>query len=441
MRTIIRFIKNRIPCLISLSFLMACMILFTGTVFAAGSYSVSGTYSASDSQGGSVDVGETTYKIYHVADFDKDNPAMFKFLEQYSNVGAGLNFTKKQFGEEGKSDEEAVQWREAWMDSAETISNYVQESDLKGTYKSSDGKFQFTGLENGLYLLTGSSSEITDDAGNKIYLWPRPMYVMILNGDAEVSMKPASETAEKYTVYKTWEGIPEDREKLVKPVSIDVKIFYGGTDDSHLKETVTLDEGNDWTYSWYVGKDENDPSKWIVQEVLTDDMKDTFTVSTIENYSEETRTKVINIKNTYDRKDLEIVKTLSDYISQGNTEQGFVFMVTAYAGGKEQFSRFVGITFAEQDGATDKVILKDISKEVDRIVVKEVYSGNYTPDEAEKEAVFEGTEDGEGIWKVSFTNSNPDETPTFDTGIINKYSITGNGTFSFKGSEGSGSAD
>lgn len=440
MKTLIRFIKKRIPCLIISSVLAACMILLTGTVFAAELYSVNGTYSAAESQG-SISVGETTYKIYHVADLDKDHPALFKFLDQYSSVGAGLNFTKKQFGEEGKSDEEAVNWREAWMDSAETISNYVRESDLKGTYRSSDGKFRFTGLENGLYLLTGSSSEITDANGNIVYLWPRPMYVMIRDGNAEVSMKPASETADKYTVYKTWEGIPEDREKLVKPASVSVKIFYGGTDESHLKETVTLDEGNDWTYSWYAGKDEDDPSRWFVQEVMTDDMEDDFTVSMIENYSDASSTKVINIKNTYDRKDLEIVKTLSDYISQGNTRQGFVFRVTGYTGGKEQFSRFVGITFAEQDNATDKVIMKDISKAVDRIVVEEVYSGNYEPDKAEKEAVFEGTEDGKGVWKVSFTNSHPDETPTFDTGIINKYSITGDGIFSFKGTDVSGPAE
>lgn len=323
------------------------------------------------------------------------------------------------------------------MSSAETLSNYVKEDDLVGTVKSSDGKFRFTGVDEGLFLLTGTSNSVTAD-GKTTYWWPRPMYVRVLANDdiVEVEMKPNSENAIHFTVHKSWDKIPDDMTEMVKPDSINVRIYYGATDEEHLKETVTLNDQNDWMYSWDAEKGETDSSKWFIQEDTTG-MEDTFDVEHTERYDEASMSKVIDIKNVYDRKDLEIVKTMKDYVRQGNTKQTFVFQVVCYAGDEQVLTKFVGVTFGENDDE-DKALVSNIPKNVDKIEVTETYSGNYKPDAKTKEAKLEGTEDGTGKWTVAFENSLDDDTPSFDTGVINKYSITGDGAFSFDKARGSG---
>lgn len=437
MKILSRSIRKELTAGLFLAVLMVLMLIMTGVTYAAATHTVSGTYDPKDSTGKSVSIGETTYKLYHVGDFDEDNKAVFKLLPQYQDVEAGLNFKKADFDEEGKSDEEATQWREAWMSSAETLSNYVKEENLVGTVKSSDGKFRFTGVDEGLFLLTGTSNSVTAD-GKTTYWWPRPMYVRVLSNDdtVEIEMKPKSENAIHLTIHKSWDKIPDDMTEMVKPDSINVRIYYGASDDEHLKETVTLDDKNNWMYSWDAEKGETDSSKWIVQEDTTG-MEENFDVEYQERYDEASMSKVIDIKNVYNRKDLEIVKTMKDYVSQGNTKQTFVFQVVCFAGQEEVLRKYVGVTFGENDDE-DKALVSNIPKNVDKIEVTETYSGNYKPDAKTKEAKLEATEDGTGKWTVAFENSLDDDTPSFDTGVINQYSITGDGAFSFNKSRGSG---
>ena len=262
------------------------------------------------------------------------------------------------------------------------------------------------------------------------------MYVRVLSGDKTLKYvpKPKSEVATEYIVHKSWEDVPEELKDVVIPDSIDIEIWYGGTDEEPEGdiETVTLDDSNKWTHTWKAAKDQNDPSKWHVREVISEDVKKNFSITKTEIYDEATYTKSINIKNVFDRKQLEIVKIMTDYISQGNTSQAFVFKVTAFVDTEVAFTKYVGITFTEDGEVTDRTIVKNIPKDVTRIVIEEVESGNYVPDDSPKDADWVGTDDGSGIWRVSFNNSKPEgnEPPSFDTGIINKYSITGDGQFS-----------
>ena len=67
-----------------------------------------------------------------------------------------------------------------------------------------------------------------------------------------------------------------------------------------------LDDSNKWTHTWKAAKDQNDPSKWHVREVISEDVKKNFSITKTEIYDEATYTKSINIKNVFDRKQLEI---------------------------------------------------------------------------------------------------------------------------------------
>lgn len=421
MRKTDKIIINLIRALIVTAAMVICMaaaeVSFAGTA--------SGTYEPKDQAGYPVSIESTTYKLYHVGEYD--GPVL-KLLEQYSNVDAPLNFRKADFGEEDLSDEEAVQWREAWMRSADTLADYVQESDLVGTFTSSDGKFRFEGLANGLYLLTGTSTPV--EQGNTTAYWsPRPMYIRILNDDPEYTLKPVVEYTTTFTVRKTWENMTPEAE-MVKPDLVTIRIYYGGTAESDLVETVELNDANNWSYTWTSGKGQEDPSMWHVQEVLTDEDLKNFSVTN--SQASNPADTIITITNKYDRYSLEIEKTMEDYIShQDDSSQAFVFEVMGYGGQELLLHKFVGLTF-DLSADTAKTIVNNIPRNVDRIIVRETYSGNYTPDSTEKEAVLSVSDsDPKGIWKVSFTNSLPDTPDTYDTGVINKYSITGDGVFSF----------
>ena len=414
--------------------MLALLLAGASETFAAGTYTVSGTFDKGAELG-----GEVTYTIYRVGDV---SGGVFTLLPDYSTVGARVNYTKAEFGEEDKADEDAAAWRDAWMASAATLANYVKEEHKAGECTSSDGTFSFTGLASGLYLITGTSQAVPDGTGTT-YWSPRPMYVAVDDGDETVSLKPESEHTEpptpdqhdSFTVTKAWEG-DEKVKDLIRPKSVEVEIYYGGNTPACLKEKVTLSDSNNWTYSWEASADEPDPTEWRVVEKLSAEDAANYSVSYSYKAAGTSRSaRMITITNTYDRYDLIINKKLPDFVMHaGGYGQALVFEVTCWSKDAAVMHKFAGMVYNPSSDISQAIKISSVPRGTDRITVTEVYTGNYKPvGPAKKEAEFIATDDGKGEWTVSFENEYDDI--TFGSGIINKYNIL-NGAFRFDMAEG-----
>lgn len=267
---------------------------------AAFAYEVSGQYSINNNMT-NVDempsgLAATTFHLYKVGHFEGEDP-VFVLDDAYADlpVKIPLDYNRDDFDNEDD-------WTRAWLESANTLSNYVKEETLIQTFQSApDGSFSISGIENGLYLLKGDSQVIRDypTAGQSSYWWPQPMYVRILNGDAQIGVKPQTECITKLQVIKTWQG-DETVKNTIRPESVDVEIYYDGV----LRETVTLGPESNWMYEWETAQGENDPSKWSCKEILSKKDAANYRVSISESYfgsaaAKAGDTKRMTLTNTY----------------------------------------------------------------------------------------------------------------------------------------------
>ncbi len=370
-----------------------------------------------------VDSGETTYKLYRVGKFGPNGT--FAFIEPFAdNISEVPNYKKTD-----------PDWQEKWMTSANVVAEYIKEAEVDPietkTVSVADSKagFSFSStLNNGFYLVTGTSIKETDGSGNVTYHWPRPMYIMVLNDDPEYGLKPAQGKATILKVLKQWEN-DEDVKDLSRPDKIILHRSYDGVD----KGDIELPHDGNWYYIWETEIGEDDPEKWVVTEDIEDEkIKKNYTVLDTDKFDDKTGEWLKTITNTFDRKKLKITKNLPDYISHDDgSTQPFVFEVWGYAGKELEFHKHATILFGAESGESEFTYVENIARTVDRVVVKEVSFGNYKPEgDAEKEAQLDVDDEGNRIFSVSFTNTiNTDQ--TYDTGVINKYSITGDSEFKF----------
>ena len=383
-----------------------------------------------------VETGEITYKLYKVGKFGPNG--VFEFIEPFND---GTLVPPKSKKSDYDTEDE---WREAWLTSANTVSEYIKAEEISPLktkenvpVATSKAGFSFDGtLENGFYLVTGTSIKIVDgnDPTNVIFRWPRPMYIMVLNDDPEYVLKSGEGKALIIQVMKNWDPSDEDVKELTRPESITIHRLYGEEGKQVDKGDITLpDENGNWFYKWAAEEDEYDPELWTIYEDQTDEkIKKNYEVIPEESFDEDTGTMTVNITNKYARKTLKITKDLKDYISHDDgSTQDFTFEVWGYAGDTLEFHKFASILFGADSGEIEYTYVKNIAKDVDRIVVKEIGFGNYKPEgNAQKEAKPDIDEDGNPIYSVSFTNT-IDTDHTYDTGVINKYSITGESQFKF----------
>jgi hypothetical protein len=405
--------------------LMVIMFALSQEAFAAGKATIKYSPEA--------EIGETTFSLYRVGEFGENGT--FAFVDPLKdNISEVPNYKLEDFDSE-------EEWANKWMDSANVVYEYIKQEGVDPietkTVSKADAAlgFQFDAtLENGFYLVSGTSSRVTDEQTGKVtYYWPKPMYVMILNDEPTYLLKPDSGEAKQLKVIKQWVG-DEDLKDLIRPEKVTLHVMY----DGKQKEDIVLPHDGEWFYTWYPEQDEDDPSKWTITEDLTDEkIAQNYTVIDTDDFSDIDGSMTKTITNTYDRYQLEIEKTMKEYIAhKDGSSQGFVFEVWGYAENKEVFHKYAGITFYDNSGDTETTIVKNIPRNVDKVVVKEVEYGNYKPEEAEKTAELKTSEDGKTqYWSASFTN-NVEEHDTFDTAVINKYSITGDGVFSFDGKIG-----
>lgn len=151
----------------------------------------------------------------------------------------------------------------AMQDAADTLENYAvldNLSPISVKYTNEDGKLVFDGIDNGVYLICGKSWI----EGNKRYI-PSPMLIEFsekseknLIAYPKFQIQNISDSDVKYTVRKIWKG--DDKSITDRPEDVKIEIYKDGV----LKETVILNESNNWEYSWT-----SEPqAQWRVKETI-----------------------------------------------------------------------------------------------------------------------------------------------------------------------------
>lgn len=155
-------------------------------------------------------------------------------------------------------------------DMAYTLENMAVLDELPAVgsgYTDENGKLTFSGLESGLYLLSGKRLRVSE---NVTYA-PSPVLVEVNDEDVQISAKLRKLLTKggeiiSFTVKKVWDD-QEDKFGY-RPGDVTVEIYK----DGELYQTIELNESNDWTYQWSVDEDYSD---WRVKE---SDVPDGYTV-------------------------------------------------------------------------------------------------------------------------------------------------------------------
>ena len=403
---------------------MSSVVSFAGTESkdkaTPGPYSISGNYGVNPSIVS--DLAGTELTLYRVGSFDRDSDgkAIIDLDDNLDEVK--LPATKESDGKD--------KWTNDWLAAASTIediivSNSELESTLKVTTTTTDteGKYTFSSLNTGVYLITGKSKTVEAEGKTTTY-WPQAMLVQILQKNAEANLKPLSGEYRQFKIVKSWAGDDE----TTRPKSVTMVVTYDGTE----VYTFELNADNQWTASWKAKPDQMDASKWAVEE-KTDTGSLNYSVS--RKTTPDGDTFIYNFTNTYNPpptdKTLELVKSVPVYLqhADGKTvSTSFTFEITGYLGNDVVYHRYAGMQF-DKDGK-QTLTITGIPDGLTKVVVKEVPTANYTvTGGAEKEAVLSGD-----LYKVEFENTYNDTTH-YDGGVINKYKQTG-GKYVFDFREG-----
>ena len=173
-------------------------------------------------------------RLHYIASTDADGS--YKALLPYDAYHVKLNSITSQT---------------EWSETASTLAGYISADGIqpyKAETTSEEGIVSFSALEEGLYLVEGVSTQANgliytfydfmislpgeqgDDSAHKITAIPKA-----------VISEPDDEKT-KYTVTKLW----KDAGSYLRPASVKVDILK----DGKLYETVTLDDSNNWRYSF-----------------------------------------------------------------------------------------------------------------------------------------------------------------------------------------------
>lgn len=180
-----------------------------------------------------------------------------------------------------------LEWdAETIASAAETLSWYAELDKIPfraDGNTDADGKLVFSGLEDGLYLVTGDSLNV----GEKIYIPSAIFFEVNSNQENNLDAFPkiirASLNHEetRYAVKKVWANNEN------QPPALDTYILCEIYCDGKLNETVRLDRTNNWQYRW-VGESGH---RWLVKEK---EIPENYTVS----YQDNERQYII--VNTYE---------------------------------------------------------------------------------------------------------------------------------------------
>lgn len=224
------------------SIAMHIMLCIGLCAFFLGGLFVKEVYASNDSititneiDGSSID--NVTWKAYKIAGYDA-----------HGNIVLDSNFdsTNIDFGTLTTSEEVA--------NAATTFANVVLSDNIAFNAQaiSTGGIAKITGLEQGVYLISGSNVKI----GSKVYS-PSPMIIEVITDSDGVNVDVMAKFAYNKTVYsieKLWKG--DDAKSHTEVV---VELYKDGV----LNDTIKLNEANNWKYTW----DSNDETAvWSVKE-------------------------------------------------------------------------------------------------------------------------------------------------------------------------------
>ncbi len=159
----------------------------------------------------------------------------------------------------------------AWQDAAATLAAYLSgdsiSPDAVGTI--TNGSVRFSGLEDGIYLVTGDVSH----AGDYTYT-PVPFLVRItgsVTANVKYDRSGGGDSPEyvSYTVKKVWSGDTA----ATRPASVTVRLLHNGKEIG----TVTLQESNGWSHTWNRLEDGG------TYQVVEADVPEGYTVSVSQN--------------------------------------------------------------------------------------------------------------------------------------------------------------
>ncbi len=204
-----------------------------------------------------------------------DNKTITLICRQEDTVLSGMEWTLYRIGVRHGSEVEFVPALSGYsMDlgdlsvetvdtAAKTVEGYVLASGLAPVSQGKTdtaGELAFTGLENGLYLATGKNLQV----GNTCYI-PSTLLLEVNNADTGIdydaypkfSYTDISGADRNYKVKKVWEDADNAAQK--RPSELTVDVYKNDV----LSETVKLNEGNSWEYSWSAPED---GTEWKVVE-------------------------------------------------------------------------------------------------------------------------------------------------------------------------------
>ncbi len=321
---------------------------------------------------------------------------------------------------------------QAWLAKAATIDNVIRsnpglQKELLAKTSSSNpvsfggnGTASFTGLSQGLYLLSGGSQwvESTDK-----YWSPQPMLIQVVQDRVDASLKPVSQTpVDEITLVKAWAGDKKKENAGLRPTAVKVVLSY----DGEPVETVTLDKDNNWTYTYKTASGKKDPLKWSVAEEVMAGYSPSITSTQLKDGK-----ITFTVTNTNDDESdtLKLVKSLPVFLSNGQkVNTVFTFEITGFQGSEKPYHKFVALSF-DQAGQKNLEV-EDIPKGLTKVMVREIPAANYkVKGAAEKEATLQGD-----TYSVAFENT-WDDTHRYDGGVINKYELK-DGKYRFDFREG-----
>lgn len=141
-----------------------------------------------------------------------------------------------------------------WLETAVEVAAYAEDKQPDAQKTISGGSLTFSDLQEGLYLVTGTSL-----VSQGIRYTPVPFLVRIENGNVTSYVKSDQEIVEEPTVTYQVKKVWKDDDAESRPNSVTVKLLKDGS----LFQVVTLSAENGWSYSW---KDTGEHT-WQVQEI------------------------------------------------------------------------------------------------------------------------------------------------------------------------------
>lgn len=230
---------------------------------------------------------QTTFNLYKVATIDEQ--LQFKLTNTFGDEGKKDIFNK--INERDFND---------WSTLASTIGGYLGGASSVTERSDADGVLSFTGLETGLYYLTG---EVTGGAPGTYRYTPTPVMLVLPSwnsADWDFSAEGMGKFRQEYVqvpvvptptvsrrVLKVWNDAGYENRR---PESVQVQLIG----DGEVYDTATLSAANNWATQW----DELDANvNWQVAEVLNSTR---YTPSIVRD---DTTGITFVITNTYNRPD------------------------------------------------------------------------------------------------------------------------------------------